>query len=206
MMRPEVLDAAAGVLVSRLVDFRGEEAGGYTSRMDRVRFGRALGFGARQAVKTLVTAVDAATAENPTAKSPARTPAPMQTPGRSVTGSTGSAAAANSGAGTNAARTASRTVAQAREVQQGVRRGTKRFGEAVWNPFVRLSGVLWLEVTGVFFGIFALFAAGTVWKLRGEWHSPANYRGLWGAVAMLVVFGYFCVSSFVRARRRERER
>ena len=43
--------------------------GGYTSRMDRVRFGRALGFGARQAVKTLVTAVDAATAADPSEKS-----------------------------------------------------------------------------------------------------------------------------------------
>ena len=40
--------------------------------MDRVRFGRVLGFGARQAVKTLVTAVDAATAENPSAKGAGR--------------------------------------------------------------------------------------------------------------------------------------
>ncbi len=40
----------------------------YTSRMDAVRFGRALGFGARQAVKTVTSAVSAATAENPSAK------------------------------------------------------------------------------------------------------------------------------------------
>jgi hypothetical protein len=33
--------------------------------MDRVRFGRALGVGARQAVKSLTEAVDAATAANP---------------------------------------------------------------------------------------------------------------------------------------------
>ena len=37
--------------------------------MDVVRFGRALGFGARQAVKTVTAAVDAATAENPSRKS-----------------------------------------------------------------------------------------------------------------------------------------
>ena len=49
-------------------DFHRAGAGGYTSSMDRVRFGRALGFGARQAVKTLVTAVDAATAANPSDK------------------------------------------------------------------------------------------------------------------------------------------
>jgi hypothetical protein len=36
--------------------------------MDRVRFGRALGVGARQAVKSLTEAVDAATSANPHAK------------------------------------------------------------------------------------------------------------------------------------------
>src|SRR5580698_8578449 len=38
------------------------------SSMDRVKFGRALGVGARAAAKTLVMAVDAATAPNPSAK------------------------------------------------------------------------------------------------------------------------------------------
>jgi len=72
---------------------------------------------------------------------------------------------------------------------------------------VRLWGVLWLEVVGVVFGIFVLFAAVGVWRLRGEWHSnAAEYRQLLGALAMLAVFGYFAVSSFVRARRRERRR
>jgi len=101
-------------------------------------------------------------------------------------------------------------VVQAREVKQGLRRGSKRFGEAVWGPFVKLSGVLWLEVAGVFFGIFALMAVGYLWKLRGAWHSGAatatTHRSLMGAVVMLAFFGYFSVSSFVRARRRERRR
>src|SRR5271168_4121349 len=43
--------------------------------MDSVRFGRALGVGARAAAKTLVTAVDAATAPNPSAPAPASTSA-----------------------------------------------------------------------------------------------------------------------------------
>ncbi len=38
--------------------------------MDRVRFGRALGAGARHAVKSLTEAVDAATSANPQAKQP----------------------------------------------------------------------------------------------------------------------------------------
>jgi hypothetical protein len=70
--------------------------------------------------------------------------------------------------------------------------------------------VLWLEITGVFFGIFALGAMGAVWRLRGDWRLTATnvegHRSLLGAMAMLALFGYFCVSSFVRAKRRERGR
>jgi hypothetical protein len=98
----------------------------------------------------------------------------------------------------------------ARNAHQGLQRGSKRFGEAVWGPFVRLSGVLWLEVSGVFFGIFALFAALAVWRLREAWRLTATnastHRSFEGAVVMLAVFGYFCISSFMRARRRERRR
>jgi hypothetical protein len=181
--------------------------------MDRVRFGRALGFGARQAVKTLVTAVDAATAANPSDK---RATSAQQTPQRRATdqparpmggaGQSGGRVAADSGA-SKAAEAAARTVDQAREVQSGLKRGSKRFGEAVWGPFVRLSGVLWLEVSGFFFGLFALFFLGAVIRLRGQWHTgSAERQQLVGAVAMLALFGYFCVSNFVRARRRERGR
>jgi hypothetical protein len=175
---------------------------GYTASMDSVRFGRALGLGARNAVKTMMMAVDAATAENPSAKSAGAAP------------DHGSRKAGESGATrptTQVARTvtqkAASTAAQAREVKRGVARGGRKFGEAVWGPFARLSGVLWLEVTGVFFGIFALFAMGTVWKLRGAWPSTAADHGrLLGAAAMAIVFTYFCVSGFVKAHRRERRR
>jgi hypothetical protein len=181
----------------------------YTSSMDRVRLGRALGFGARQAVKTLVTAVDAATAESPSARNTgakAGQGAPTVAAVNSPAGNTRPARAADSGRG--AVQTAAKTVVQAREVQKGLKRGSTQFGQAVWRPFVRLSGVLWLEVTGVFFGLFALMAVGYLWKLRGAWRAgdPASHRSLMGAVVMLVLFGYFCVSSFVRARRRERRR
>lgn len=187
--------------------------------MDAVRFGRALGSGARQAVKTLVTAVDAATAENPSGKGAGR--AAGGTAGRGQAGdgmgagaTAGSAAQAVRAAAQTAAQSAAKTVGEARKSQQGLRRESRRFGKAVWGPFVRLSGVLWLEVTGVFFGIFALFAGLAVWRLRGAWRltgagggaNAGGHRSLEGAVAMLAVFGYFCVSSFVRARRRERGR
>ena len=201
---------------------RGREA---TLRgMDRVRFGRALGFGARAAMKTLVTAVDAATTANPSDKGSNAGANGGQTPQlrratdvatQATTGAAQSAGAATARtapdtAAKRAVSTAARTVTQARGVEQGLRRESRRFGEAMWGPFVRLSGVLWLEVSGVFFGIFALLAVGYLWKLRGEWHlgaaNAAGHRSLMGAVIMLALFGYFCVSNFVRARRRERRR
>ena len=43
--------------------------------MDAVRFGRALGLGARQAAKTVISAVDAARAESPSGPTPAARPA-----------------------------------------------------------------------------------------------------------------------------------
>jgi hypothetical protein len=187
--------------------------------MDRVRFGRALGFGAKQAMKTLAAAVDAATAENPSAKSATRSASRSASTGYAAGQTRGAgAAAAQSARPATAAEIAARAAAlkvtqaviQTREVQQGLGRGGKRLGEAVWRPFVRLSGVVWLEVSGVFFGIFALLALGYLWKFHGAWRaSVANagaHRSLMGAVVMLALFGYFCVSSFVRARRRERGR
>ncbi len=169
--------------------------------MDSVRFGRALGTGARLAAKTLVTAADAATAPSPSARPTAVSngrPQPRSAPA--------SAAAPVANCGGKAARAAK----EVRGTTRGLARGTRRFGEAVWGPFARLSGVLWLELTGVFFGLFALSAAVGAWKLRGDFHRGAtNVDGqthLALAAGVALLFGYFCISSFVRANRRERRR
>lgn len=181
--------------------------------MDRVRFGRALGYGARAAAKTLVSAVDAATAENPSARKPtAEAPRTASTP--PVARYAGAAPTATPAAGTTAVRpltqvvqTAAKTAERAQAATKAVRRGRKRFGQAALEPVVRLSGVVALEVAGVFFGIFALVGLGAIWRLHGAWRTSApEHQHLLGAVAMLVVFGYFCISSFVRARRREKRR
>jgi hypothetical protein len=194
---------------------RSHDAGGYTLEMDAVRFGRALGFGARQAAKTLVKAADAAAAANPSAptgrrEEPSRverppTPRTSQRP-VPIEGQTSVSGDGNAPTGPQrAAKEAARTVVQARNTQKGLKRGVRLFGEAAWSPVVRLSGVLWLEVTGVFFGIFALSAGMAVWRMRGAWHAgAAGHRSVVGAAAIAMLFGYFCVSSFVRARRRER--
>ncbi|HEV2618610.1 MAG TPA: hypothetical protein VGU23_01575 [Acidobacteriaceae bacterium] len=171
--------------------------------MDTVRFGRALGFGTRQAIKTLVSAVDAAAADSP---SPGKSaPAPASPIPASPIGPDSAARRATA----SAAKAPPRRPRTA-PVKQRVAGGTRRFGQAVWEPFVRLSGVLWLEVTGVFFGLFALIALSYLWKLRAAWHAgaadAASRNSSIFAAIMFALFGYFCVSSFVRARRRERKR
>ena len=167
--------------------------------MDSVRFGRALGIGARAAAKTLVTAVDAATSPNPSTTGNAK-------PGIDPTPVESKAAASGARLGEHAAQKA----AQLLRTGEGLKRGSKNFGHAVLGPVVKLSGVLWLELTGVFFGIFALFATGAAWKLRGELLQatarPDSRAHFWWATAMAVVFAYFCVTSFVNANRRSRGR
>jgi hypothetical protein len=155
--------------------------------MDSGRLGRVLGIGTRLAAKTLVQAVDAATAPNPSAQ-----------PNQSKAENAGRAAA------TRVTRTASR----ARVTGTGLKEGSKRFGEAVWGPLAKASGALWLELTGVFFGIFAVSAAGNAWKMRWALHETAAnhdaHSRLLISVGIMVVFGYFCASSFVKANRKIR--
>jgi hypothetical protein len=169
--------------------------------MDSVRFGRALGIGARAAAKTLVTAVDAATAPNPSSSGKAGT---QTAPAATASGKS------KASSGVRVGEQAARTSAQVRQTKQGLARGSKKFGEAVWGPFVKLSGVLWLEFTGVFFGIFALFAGTGAWRLRGDLHETAGNHDAHVhfllSAGMAVLFGYFFVSSFVKANRRSRRR
>ena len=69
---------------------------------------------------------------------------------------------------------------------------------------------LWLEVTGVFFGIFAAFAAGGAWRMRWALHETSvnhdPHVRFVASLVMAVVFGYFCVSSFVKANRKTKGR
>jgi hypothetical protein len=151
----------------------------YTTSMDKVRFGRALGTGARAAAKSLISAAEAAAAPNPTPASRPVGKAPA-TP------------------------TASRIHIPNPKLVKDQARNLKR---SVWSPFAKFSSVLWLEVTGLFFAIFALITGQQVWK----WHaavrllpSAPEAQRLYLYTFLFVLFGYFAVSSFVRARRRQR--
>jgi hypothetical protein len=172
--------------------------------MDSVRFGRALGIGARAAAKTLVTAVDAATSPNPSAGAPANQS------GSAVPAAASAATTASDKAGpaVRLVEQAARTTVQVRQTGQGLKEGSKRFGEAAWGPLAKASGALWLEFTGVFFGIFALFAANGAWKTWSALHKTGLSQDANGhlliSLGMAAVFSYFCVSSFVKANRRSK--
>jgi len=156
--------------------------------MDRVRFGKALGIGTRDAARALLKAAAAAQSPSPQA-------------------STGSGPRPSPPAefGRNVAQTTVHTSKQIHSKVEGVKRGGKRFGEAVWGPVVRASSVLWLEVTGVFFGIFALTAGVELFRHHADLLATGapRHHALF-AVGMLLVFGWFTLSSFVSASRRSR--
>jgi hypothetical protein len=64
----------------------------------------------------------------------------------------------------------------------------------------RVGHLLWLEITGLFFTTFALIGG------LAAWHDYAKHKALSGRVALalcfMVVFAWFGVSSFCRARRK----
>lgn len=88
---------------------------------------------------------------------------------------------------------------------KAVGQGAKRFGQAVWGPFAHAGGVLWLEITGLFFAIFALFFGQNAYKLRHAATAPERQR-LALYCAGTLIFAWFTFSSFYRARRKERKR
>ena len=157
--------------------------------MDRVRFGRALGTGAREAARAAFKAVDAAKAPSPAART---TAAPV--------------------AETRPAGVVIPTVGQAQRQQErakvsvaGVKRGGKKFGEAMWGPFAKASSVLWLEVTGVLFGMFALVGGSWAWSYRADLAAGGTLAHReWVRLGMMALFLYLTASSYVKAAKRSR--
>jgi hypothetical protein len=81
---------------------------------------------------------------------------------------------------------------------RGVVRGVGGF----LRPFRRIGGILWLEVTGVFFFLPVLVFAPNLWRLRPS-HLVGPYdKTFLVTAAVMAVFLYLSVSSFWRARKR----
>lgn len=165
--------------------------------MDKVRFGRALGYGARHAAKSLLAAADAATSPDPKAGAPGGTrPAATQ-----------SQAAAQSQAAPRGEvqRPVARTAAPQRAAQ--VLSAGRKASKGVFAPVKQATSVVMLQVTGSFFGLLAFAMGRGLWKLKDGFRAPVFSQlwvEAWVVSAMTAVLVYFTISNFVRAAKRER--
>ena len=80
----------------------------------------------------------------------------------------------------------------------GVARGVGGF----LRPFRRIGGILWLEVTGVFFLLPVAVFAPKLWSTRASWAHGSDHRTFLLTTGVMAVFLYLGVSSFWRARKR----
>ena len=87
----------------------------------------------------------------------------------------------------------------------GVKRGAKAFGQAFLGPFTHAGSVLWLEITGLFFALFAVFFAQSVYRVHAAWRQGPEHTHLLLYCALAVAFAWFSVSSFLRAYRKSKQ-
>jgi hypothetical protein len=91
------------------------------------------------------------------------------------------------------------------EPARRVGEGTRRFGKAFIGPLAHVSGTLWLEITGLFFALFAAFFGQNAWKIHASaLHGPDHAHFVVATLAALV-FAWFSISSFVKAEQRSRK-
>jgi hypothetical protein len=148
------------------------------------RLGRILGIGTRVAADKLRegTARAAATVERsapPAKPAPAAAPATSSSPRPSVP----SPASIPTGS-------------------QRLARGAGRFGASLWRPFAHASGILWLEITGLFFAFFALGFGLHSWQLYKSAGWRDHHLPLY--LVFAVLFAWFTVTSFWRANRKQK--
>jgi hypothetical protein len=92
-------------------------------------------------------------------------------------------------------RAAGQTAGQA---TRGIARGVGGF----LRPFRRVGGIVWLEVTGVFFFLFVVVFARALWMYRASYAQGPDHQKFLVSAPLLLVFLYLSVSSFWRARHR----
>ena len=92
-------------------------------------------------------------------------------------------------------------IREAREKTHKITRAAGRGVGGFLRPFSRVGGILWLEVTGFFFGLFALYFAQDLRRTHLSYLSGPQHQRLLIAAAMTLVFGYLSVSAFWRARK-----
>ena len=58
------------------------------------------------------------------------------------------------------------------------KRGAKAFGQAFLGPFTHAGSILWLEITGLFFALFALFFVQSVYRVHTAWRQGPEHTHL----------------------------
>ncbi len=117
-------------------------------------------------------------------------PEPVRTVGAAAVSGAGSARS-GTGSARSSGQAAGRVAAQAS-------RGVGGF----LKPFRRVGGIVWLEVTGVFFLLPVLVFAPKVWQTRASWAYGPDHRTFVASAIVVVVFLYLGITSFWRARKR----
>ncbi|HUD13847.1 MAG TPA: hypothetical protein VMQ56_09360 [Terracidiphilus sp.] len=134
--------------------------------------GRALGIGLRVAGRIASQRVAAG------AQAAASQPAPAGAPQRRASGPVAGQVAA--------------------QAARGAARGVGGF----LKPFRRVGGIVWLEVTGVFFALPVVVFGPVLWRTRLSWAHGPDHRTFLVTAVIVALFLYLSVSSFWRARRR----
>ena len=84
------------------------------------------------------------------------------------------------------------------------KRGAKAFGQAILGPFTHAGSILWLEITGLFFALFALFFVQSIYRVHTDWRQGPEHAHLLLYCVLALGFGWFSLSSFTRAYRKNR--
>jgi len=151
--------------------------------MEAETAGRKLGIGLRLAARAVQQRAAEATAATNSSSPPSNYKAPSS----------------------NAASSGSHAVSQAKFTAKAVAQGTKRFGEALWGPMAHTGGVLWLEITGLFFGMFAAYFGQSAYRMRHDYAAGPEHMHFLIYSALTVVFAWFTFSSFYKARQKEKK-
>ena len=92
-----------------------------------------------------------------------------------------------------------------RDISKNSHKLTRAAGRGVGGflrPFGRVGGILWLEVTGFFFGLFAIYFAQDLWRTRLSYATGPQHQRFLIAVVLTSLFAYLSISAFWRARRK----
>jgi hypothetical protein len=84
------------------------------------------------------------------------------------------------------------------QATRGVAQGVGGF----LRPFRRVGGIIWLEVTGVFFLLPVIVFTPNLWRMRTSYAHGPDHRTFLVTAGVVAVFLYLGVSSFWRARKK----